>query len=316
VSLDDVISARDLIGPKVLRTPLLWSDMLSSISGAQVWLKVEALQRTGSFKVRGALNAVGRLTEEELRRGVITVSAGNHGMALAFAARECGSSAVVVMPRTAVPAKIAAVEGFGGRPVLVDGSRMMESMEAIREREGQTFVHPFDHPHVMAGQGTVGLEILDDLPDVDAVVVPTGGGGLLSGVATAVKSRVSHARVIGVEPEGSTAVSQSLAAGRPLRLESFQTIADGLNAPWSGPNSFAIIQRLVDEVVTVSDDQIAEALIVTLDRVKLVVEPAGAAGVAALLNGQLSGVRGRKVAVILSGGNVGREALRVFLSHG
>ncbi len=314
IDLEAIRAARSRIGSGIHRTPLLSSATLSEMSGAQVWLKAESLQKTGSFKVRGALNAVGALTEEERRRGVITVSAGNHGMALAYAARQYRAPAVVVMPMTAVTAKIAAIQGYGGRAELVDGSRMMESMEAIRAKEGYTFIHPFDHPDVVAGQGTVGLEIVEDLPDVDAVIVPVGGGGLLSGVAIAVKTLVPGARVVGVEPEGSTAVSQSLDAGRPLRLETFHTVADGLNAPWSGPITLEIIQRLVDMVTTVSDEQIIEALVLALERTKLVLEPAGAAGIAALLAGCVDDLHGRNVVIILSGGNVGREPLAQFLA--
>ncbi len=186
----------------------------------------------------------------------------------------------------------------------MDGRRLMESVEEIQREHGQIFIHPFDHPHVIAGQGTVGLEILDDLPDVDVVVVPVGGGGLISGIAVALKALKPGVVVIGVEPEGSPAVSRSLAAGQPIKLEQFATIADGLNAPFSAPTSFAIVQRFVDEMVIVSDEEIAQALALILERTKLLVEPAGAAAVAALLTGRVPQSTGKKTVAILSGGNV------------
>lgn len=189
----------------------------------------------------------------------------------------------------------------------------MESMEEAQAREGLLFVHPFENPDVIAGQGTVGLEIVEDLPEVELIVVPVGGGGLISGVATAVKPRSSKTRIVGVEPEGSTAVTQSLRAGRPVRLEQFGTVADGLNAPWGGPNTLGIVQRYVDEMVTVTDRQIVEAVGLILEQAKLLVEPAGAAGVAALLSERVPNAKGRRVVCILSGGNVDMSALGGFL---
>lgn len=269
-----------------------------------LWLKAENLQKTGSFKARGAINTLGTLSPEERSRGVVAVSAGNHGAALAYAARMVGACAAVIMPETATRSKIAAIEGYGAEAMLVPGDRLMESMEEIRNERGAVFVHPFDHPSVIAGAGTVGLEILEDLPDVEVVVVPVGGGGLISGIAIAIMTLHPETMVIGVEPEGSNVVSQSLAAGRPLRLESYASIADGLNAPWSAPFSLAIIQRAVDRVVTVPDSQIARAMRLTLERTKLVVEPAGAAAIAGLLSGLIPEATGKRAVAILSGGNV------------
>lgn len=313
VTLKDVEAAREHVSEHIHRTRSLRSSSLSQEIGSRLWLKPENLQQTGSFKVRGAINAVGRLSPEELSRGVITVSAGNHGMALSYAARVVGTRATVVMPETAVRSKIAAVESYGGRSVLVDGNRLMESMEEIQSKEGQIFIHPFDNPRVIAGQGTVGLEILEEVPDVEAVVVPVGGGGLLSGIAVAVKSLKPEVRIIGVEPEGSTAVSQSLEAGGPIHLEHFATIADGLNAPWGGVNTLSIIQRLVDELVTVTDDDIIGGLSLILDRTKLLVEPAGAAAIAALVSDKISRPQDRTVVAVLSGGNVDLAKLLGFL---
>jgi threonine dehydratase len=288
----------------VHRTPLVRSATLSELSRADLWLKAENLQKTGSFKPRGGTNAALQLAPEERSRGVISISAGNHAAALAFAARMAGTHATLVMPETASLSKIAATRGYGAEVVLVDGRRLMESMEEIQREQGQTFIHPFDHPQVIAGQGTVGLEIVDELPDVDTVVVPVGGGGLISGIAVALKALKPGIVVIGVEPEGSSVVSQSLAAGRTIKLEHFASIADGLNAPFSAPTSFALVQRFVDEMVIVSDEEIAHALALILERTKLLVEPAGAAAVAALLVGRVPQALGKKTVAVLSGGNV------------
>jgi threonine ammonia-lyase medium form len=304
VSLEDVHRARATVMPYLHRTPLLHSATLSRITGTDLWLKAENLQRTGAFKPRGGINAVLNLNADERSRGVIGVSAGNHGAALAYAGRIAGTRATVVMPQTATRSKVAAIEGYGAEVVLVDGGRLLESMEEIQRESGQVFIHPFDNPFVMAGQGTVGLEIAEDLPDVELVVVPVGGGGLISGIATALKALQPGVRLVGVEPEGSSVVSQSLAAGHPMRLERFQTVADGLNAPWSGPRSLSTIQRLVDEIVTVRDEEITAAMGLVLERTKLLAEPAGAAGVAALLGGRIPRTEGRRTVAILSGGNV------------
>ncbi|HEV3310477.1 MAG TPA: threonine/serine dehydratase [Chloroflexota bacterium] len=313
MSVEEIGTARERAAQHVFRTPLLRSRELSEQTGSQVWLKAENLQHTGAFKVRGAINAVLSLTPDERWAGAITVSAGNHGMALSFAGRVSGVHVTVVMPDTAVKAKVAAVERYGGKVILTNGTRLMETMENVQRVGGQTFIHPFDRPEVIAGQGTVGLEIAEDMPDVQAVIVPVGGGGLISGVATAMKSLVPSALVIGVEPEGSTAVSRSLAAGEPVRLEAFATVADGLNAPWAGPNSLSIIQRLVDRVVTVSDNEIVAALARIARHANLIVEPAGAAAVAALLSGRLPELIGKRVVAILSGGNVDGDRLAHFL---
>jgi threonine dehydratase len=305
VTLDHARAARETIAGLVHRTPIYGSETLSHMTGTRLHLKAENLQKTGSFKVRGAINACRHLSHQERERGVIGVSAGNHAAALAYGARIAGTRATVVMPDHAQRVKIAAVEGYGGRPVLVDGKRLLENMREIQEREGSTLIHPFDNAHMIAGAGTVALEIIEDVDgQVDAIVVPVGGGGLLSGVATVVKALAPTVSLIGVEPEGSNVVSQSLAAGRPLRLEHFETIADGLNAPWSAQLSLEIIRKVVDDIVTVSDHEIAGAMRLILERTKLVVEPAGAAALAALLAGVTRGLEGKRVVVILSGGNV------------
>jgi threonine dehydratase len=315
IAFDDVRCASTVVRGRVHRTPIFSSQSLSAMTGATIRMKAENLQKIGAFKARGAVNAISRLSAEARANGVICVSAGNHGIALAWAAQDAGIAATVVMPEGATQSKVAAIQDCGGVPVLVDGHRLLENMQAIVAREGQTFIHPFDNAAVMAGQGTVGMEIVEDWPEVELVVVPVGGGGLISGVATAVKTMKPAVKVIGIEPEGSTAVTQSLAAGHAVRLETFGTVADGLNAPFGGPNTLAVISQLVDDIVTVSDDQILAALWVILERTKQLVEPAGAAAVAGLLCGKLdSEIRDRNVAVILSGGNIDRHTLSTFLA--
>lgn len=309
VRLEDIRAARVIIEPHVHRTPMLGSATLSGLSGATLRLKAENLQKTGAFKPRGAINALSHLSPGELERGVIAVSAGNHAMAVAFAARIAGTSAIVVMPETATRSKIAAVEGYGGEVRLVPPDDLMERMEEIRTETGRVFIHPFDNPHVIAGQGTVGLEIVEDAPDVEVVVVPVGGGGLISGVATAVKSVKPDVRVIGVEPEQSNIVARSLQAGEPLSARGQRTMADGLNAPWAGPVSLALIRRYVDEMASVGEAEIARAMRLVVSRTKLLVEPAGAAGIAALVGGHIEGIEGKRVVAVLSGGNVDLETL-------
>lgn len=300
----EVEAAYEVIRTHVHRTPMLTSATLSRLTGSTVLLKAENLQKTGSFKARGGTNAVFALSAAEKSRGVIVVSAGNHGAGVAYGARIAGVRATAVMPETAMRSKIAAIEAYGADVRLVDHMRLMESMEAIQRDEGQIFIHPFDNPHVIAGQGTVGLEVLEQVPDVEVVVVPVGGGGLISGIAAYIKRKMPSVVVVGVEPSGSNVVSQSLAAKHPLRLEHFHSIADGLNAPWSGPNSLSLIQDLVDDVVTIEDDAIRSAMSLVLERTKLLVEPAGAAAIAALLQGVVPRTKGRRVVAILSGGNV------------
>jgi threonine dehydratase len=293
----------------------LTATTLGAMAGVELLVKAELLQRTGSFKPRGVLTKLARLTPEERARGVIGISAGNHAQALAYGAACEGIACTVVMPATAVASKVAATRGYGAEVVL-HGITTIEAFaeyDRLRTARRLVAVHPFDDPHVIAGQGTVGLEILEDVPDVDAVVVPVGGGGLISGIATALKEQRPEVRVVGVEPEGAPSLTRALEAGRVVPLPSVQTLADGLAAPFAGPLTLDIAQRYVDDVVLVSDDEIVEALRLTLERTKLQVEPAGAAGVAALLV-RRCGVRpGARVVTVLSGGNVDRARLKEIL---
>lgn len=311
VTLDDILAAAERIAPFVHRTPIFESATLSRLTEMRLGLKAENLQRTGAFKARGALNAILQLTPDQRERGVITLSAGNHGQGLAYAAQLAGVRCVVFMPEQAVPTKVAAVKGYGAE------ARFAPSMETVfalmdeyRDVHGLHYVHPFGDPHIIAGQGTVGLEIVRDVPDVETIIVCVGGGGLLAGIAVAAKSLNPLIRVIGVEPEGAPVVTRSLAAGFPVTIEKITTIADGLSAPFAAPTSQRLIERYVDDVVLVTDEEIMDALRLILERTKLLVEPAGAAAVAALLARRAEIASGSRAIATLSGGNVDFEKLK------
>jgi threonine dehydratase len=305
VERSDVERAAEVIRGRLQRTPLLSCRTL----GPHAFLKAELLQRTGSFKPRGVLTKLASLTEAEKARGVIAISAGNHAQAVAWGAAEEGLDALVVMWRGASEAKIAATRGYGAEVDLEasDPREAFERLDVLLAETGRTLVHPFDDPLTIAGQGTVGLEILEDLPDVEVIVVPVGGGGLISGVAVAV---AESARVIGVEPEGSTALHSALAAGERVEVTP-ASIADGLSAPHAGRNALAIAQELVEEVVLVSEREIEEGFRFLYERAKLACEPAGAAAVAAVLAGK---VEAGRVACIVSGGNVAAKTAAGILA--
>jgi threonine dehydratase len=311
LGLDDVRAAADRIAGRARRTPLLPAGELSRRVGARTLLKAENLQLTGSFKVRGAFNRLSRLSEAERAAGVVAASAGNHAQGLAFAARELGIAATAVMPDGAPLAKIAAVKQYGGRVVLNEGSYDEARMAAdeLARRDGMTLVHAFDDPQVVAGQGTVGLEIAEDAPDVRLVVVPLGGGGLATGTAMAVKSLIPEARVVGVQAEACAPYPASLAAHRAIGARSANTICDGIAVKQPGELTLPLVERWIDEVVTVSDDEAAQAMVLLLERAKLVVEGAGAVGVAALMQGKVELPASGEVCAVLSGGNVDASLL-------
>lgn len=314
VDLEDVRAAASRIEGVLVPTPLLPAPGLSEETGAEVRLKLESLQRTGSFKPRGAYNFISRLDEDALERGVITYSSGNHGQAVAFAAGLLGARAVVVMPTTAPEIKRRGVERLGGE-VVFEGTTSVERQaraEEMAAREGLTVVPPFDHPHIVAGQGTVGLEIDETWPRVQTVLVPVGGGGLLSGVAAAVRHLVPRPSVVGVEPAGAASLRAALDAGEPVTLDGIDTIADGLAPVRTGDLSFAHARELVEEVVVVEDEAIREAAATLLHRQKLVVEYSGAATVAAVRSGAVE-VRDRRVVCVISGGNADPSILRELL---
>ncbi|MDP2958372.1 MAG: threonine/serine dehydratase [Longimicrobiales bacterium] len=297
--------ARSRVAPSIHRTPLVRSRTLSDRVGAPLYLKCENLQKTGSFKVRGALHRLLRLTDEERRRGVVTISAGNHAQAVAWAARTSGVHAVVVMPEHASAAKVEASRGYGAEIVLHGDARAAFARAfALAEERGLRFVHPFDDEEVVAGHGSCALEIVEDLPDVGAIVVPVGGGGLVSAISAAAAAVRPDIAVWGVEPEGADAMRRSLAAGEAVHLDAVNTLADGLAAPMAGVLNHALVAAHARGVVTVTDAEIVAALRVLLERTKLLAEPAGAAGLAALLQGRIPLSGGAPVAVVVSGGNV------------
>jgi threonine dehydratase len=311
-TLNDIYAAQSRIAGHVQATPMLHSHTLADLSGAATFaLKCESLQKTGSFKVRGALNAVSRLDDTARARGVVTVSAGNHAQGLAWAARALGVRCTVVMPATASRTKAAASTGYGAEVILhgTSAEAFVKASELAVEK-GYTLIPPFDHVDVMCGAGTVGLEIMKQLREVDVIVVPVGGGGLLAGIASAAKQINSKVIVVGVEPVGAAAMEQSLAAGHPVRLDKIDTIADGLAAPFAGELTYPIIRDLVDCVVLVTDDEIATAMATILTRCKLLAEPAGATATAAVLSGKVTAAAGKRVVAILSGGNVDLDRLK------
>jgi threonine dehydratase len=314
-ALDTIRAARDRIAGRLHVTPALASQTLADRSNtASVWLKCESLQKAGSFKVRGALNAVIQLDAAARARGVVTVSAGNHAQALAWAAASVGAPCTVVMPATASESKAAASAGYGAR-VVRHGTAADAFAKAheLAAEHGYTLVHPFDDIDVLAGAGTVGLEILDQVPNVEIVVVPIGGGGLIAGIASAIKQINPKVTVVGVEPEGAAAMHNSLIAGHPVTLDTIDTIADGLAAPFAGELTYPVVRDIADGVVLVTDDEIAAAMSLILMRCKLLAEPAGAAATAALLAGKVPQAAGKRVVAILSGGNVDLDRLKSLL---
>jgi threo-3-hydroxy-L-aspartate ammonia-lyase len=306
IELEDVERAAKRLRGVAHRTPVLTSRTLDERIAAQVHLKAECFQRGGAFKFRGAYNKISSLGEDALRRGVIAYSSGNHAQAVAIAAGLLGTRATIVMPKDAPAAKLDATRGYGGEVVLYD--RWKESREEMgarmAEERGLELVRPYDDPLVMAGQGTAALELLEEAPELDLLLVPVSGGGLIAGSATAVKALRPKIRVVGVEPEAGDDTRRSLAAGERIRIDVPRTIADGLQAPEPGELTFEVNRRLVDEIVTVTDDEIVDAMTFLFDRLKLVAEPSGAVAVAGLLSGKVA-ARGAPTGVVISGGNVG-----------
>ncbi len=304
MTLADVQAARTLLDGVARTTPLEGSRPLAALLGGPVWLKCENLQRTGSFKVRGAYTRIARLTDEQRARGVVAASAGNHAQGVAFSATLLGASSTVFMPEAAPLPKVAATRGYGAQ-VRLTGETVDDALVAARafaERTGAVLVHPFDHEDVIAGQGTVGLEVLEQCPDVRTVVVCTGGGGLVAGIAVAVKALRPDVQVVAAQADRAAAFPGSLAAGRPVALTRMATMADGIAVGLPGELTFPLVRDLVDRVVTVEEEAISRALVLCLERAKLVVEPAGAAAVAALLADP--GAYEPPVVAVLSGGNI------------
>ncbi len=306
VTEDQFEAARVFVSRYTHHTPLLTSGQLSSATGLDVYLKAELFQKTGSYKIRGALNKIRLLTDEQRARGVICSSAGNHAQGVALAAALNGVKAVVVMAENATPSKVAATKGYGAEVVL-HGTIWDEANEEAQRlvvEHGYTFLHPFDDLDLIAGQGTVGLELADDLADVEVIVVPIGGGGLISGIAQAVKQKHPEVRVIGVESSGGPAMQRSIQAGHVVTLEAVHTMADGLRVGRVGETTFQIVRDFVEDVVLVSEDDIRDSIVWCMSRLKLLTEGAAAATVAALRNGLIRAPKGAKVVCVLSGGNL------------
>jgi threonine dehydratase len=316
VSLQNIIDAQKVIKDHVHKTPLIHSTNFIKNINTNLYFKTEVFQKIGSFKLRGILNKFHNLTKEEKELGVITASAGNHGQSLAFAASELGIQAVVVMPAYASKHKIKSIKAFGAEVILNDkSSSLLEKLLKVKEEQNLTLIHPFDDLDIIAGHGTIGLEILRDLTEIpDLVVVPVGGGGLISGIATSIKSKYPDVKVIGVEPLGAAVMNKSLLTNTIATLDEVNTIADGLAAPFAGKYTLAHIKEFVNDIVLVSDDEIMQALRLLLVQGKILTEPAGAAGFAALLNKKIEVNKEDNVVCVLSGGNIDTELLKTIIS--
>lgn len=320
IEIDDVEEAMERVGGVVERTPLRGSRTVSEATGADVHLKYENLQRTGSFKLRGAYNKMSSLSDDEREAGVITASAGNHAQGVALAASETGVDTKIVMPKDAAISKVEATSEYGGDYVEVilhgvDYDEAYDRASEIQEDDGRTFVHPFDDPYVQAGQGTVGLEILEEMPDLDTVIVAVGGGGLAAGVATAVKARSPETRVVAAQAEGASSLKESLERGEVYERDSVSTISDGIATRRVAESTFEVIKERVDDVVVVDDDETANAILRLLERDKTVVEGAGAVPVAAAVERDI-GLEGETVVPLLCGGNIDSNVLSQVINRG
>jgi len=305
VSLVDIRAAEQRIAPHVIRTPLVYSPTISTLTGARVFLKLETLQKAGSFKVRGATNKILLNCPAVREHGVVAASAGNHAQGVVVAARAAGVRSTIVMPSWASISKQEATQGYGA-DVVISGSSLEESIGRAGElaREGRLFIHPYDDDEVIAGQGTIGTEILDDLPETDLIMVPVGGGGLIAGIAAAAKALKPAIRIIGIQAAACPSALEAIAAGSPVRVTARPTIADGIRVAECGSRTFPILQELVDQVVLATEEEIADAMLLLLERKHVVAEGAGAAPLAALLNGSVGVPKGSTVVLVISGGNV------------
>jgi threonine dehydratase len=314
VEFSDVLAARETIAGSVNLTPVFSSTQLGNRVGVRLWLKAELFQKTGSFKPRGALNRLRHTPRAELDRGVISVSAGNHAQGLAWAAREVGATCTVVMPAHASPTKAAATRGYGAEVILHGAmNEAFAKMEELRRERNLLLVHPCDDPLIVAGQGTVGLEILDQVPYVDVIVCGIGGGGLISGIALAAKSLKPTVRVYGVEPEGASAMRKSWDRGEIVHLEAIHTIADGLSAPMAGALTYPMTRQYLDDIAILTDDEIVAGMRALMTYAKLYAEPAGAAATGAILAGKVPLKPGETVVSVVSGGNLDLEILKAIL---
>ncbi len=314
LTFQSILSARQVIAGKVHLTPAFSSERLGTRIGARLLIKAENFQKTGSFKPRGVLNRLAALSAEEKAQGLITVSAGNHAGALAWGARQAGVKCTVVMPETAPQTKVNAARGYGAEVILHGGTpEAFVKMQALRQERNLILVHPFDDELIIAGQGTIGLEIFEQVPEVTKVVVPIGGGGLIAGIALAIKQLKPGVKVYGVEPEGAAAMWQSWQAGKAIHLDKVNTVADGLSAPMATDLTYALCKQYVDDIAVLTDEQIVDGLRQVLVNCKLMPEPAGAAGVAALLCGKIPVEANDVIVAVVSGGNIDLSRLKEFL---
>jgi len=318
IAFKDIKSAAVRLSGVAHRTPIATSHTFDTLVGAQVFFKCENLQRAGAFKFRGAYNTISQLSEEQRRRGVVSFSSGNHAQGLALAAKLLNAPAVIVMPSDAPEVKLTATRGYGAEVVLYDRVEQKREVIArqIADERGLTLVPPFDHPHIIAGQGTAALELLTDVPDLDVLLVPIGGGGLISGCSIAAHALRPGLRIIGIEPDTANDTYLSLQKGERVSTPQSHSVADGLLPTTPGDITFAIMQQHLEAVALVADDEMIEAVRFLLLRLKLLVEPSGAAPAAALMRGRISGVAGKKVGVVLSGGNIDPKKLSEILASG
>jgi threonine dehydratase len=317
VTYDDIVHAKEVIAPHIIRTPLIYSPTFSEVTGANIFLKLETLQKAGSFKVRGATYRILHNKGEISKAGVIAASAGNHAQGVAVAARMAGVHATIVMPTHASLSKQAATKNYGAE-IILKGENLQESIEVASAlaRGGALFIHPFNDPDIIAGQGTIGLEILEDLKSADTIIVPVGGGGLISGIAIAVKARNPGVRIIGVQSSACPAAYDSVRGSKMVTLVPGQSVADGILVPQVGELTLPILESLVDEIVLVPDEEVIEAMLLLLERKKILAEGAGAVAVAALLNNHISIQKGSNIVLVISGGNVDTPLLAKIISRG
>ena len=312
INWSDIEAAQSVIKGRLHRTPIMTSEQISRDLGCRLSLKMELFQKTGSFKPRGVLNKIHHLSAKERNKGVISLSAGNHAQAVAWGAATIGVPATIFMPAGAYTSKIQATKAYGAEVILTEGDLLAECLSLQEERD-LTLLHPFNDLHVIAGQATVGAEIWEEAPELDLAVIAVGGGGLISGVAAALKLRNPNIRIVGVEPSGAAVVSQSLAAGQPTSLNKINTIADGLAAPFTGEHNLNHIRAFVDEMVIVEDSEIKSALWYTMSRTKVLTEPSAVAPIAALRSGKIFFEKSARVLCIVCGGNIDEGILHQIL---
>ncbi|MCD8206066.1 MAG: threonine ammonia-lyase [Clostridia bacterium] len=318
LTLDKIYHARYILSDTIRQTDIIYSPVFSAQTGCELFLKPEVLQITGSFKIRGAYYKISQLTDEEKAKGVIACSAGNHAQGVALASQKFGIRSIICMPEGAPISKVEATRSYGSEIILVPGvyDDAHAEAERLRDKYGYTFIHPFDDECVIAGQGTIGLEILDEMPDVDAIIVPVGGGGLISGIAYAVKSLNPNIKIYGVQSSGSPSMLASLSSGKIVALDSCSTIADGIAVKETSPINFNICKEYVDGIVTVNDDEIAASILSLIEKQKMISEGAGAAALAGVMFGKIPELKGKKVCCVLSGGNIDVTILSRIIYRG